>query len=134
MGGVIALLLLILLFAGAISLWMKILDALRGKRPTPRKRPQGPSEGPSYHLRTFVQALENEGYMGNVALLEGDMEYVDDPVLSNMLTVIARERDLLWALPPLRLRLKATPQSAPEAFKRKYQWVVMTPTHVIGYK
>lgn len=135
MGGFIALALMLLLFAGAIGIWTRILDAFRGvSKATPRHRSQERSNGSSPHIHTFIQALENEGYMGRAALSVEDMEYVDDPVLADMLATIAKECDLKWALPPHRLRLKAVPEDAPEEFKGKYKWVVMTPTHVIGYK
>jgi len=135
MGGIIFLALLALLFYGIISLYRGAWRLMVGKvdqAPGKRKERQRASPGLS-HIRVFVKALENDGYFGLAKLPDAELTYVDDPVLSRMIAKIAHEVELEWVLPEHGLRLKKVPEEAPEAFRAKYQWVVMTPTHAIGY-
>lgn len=138
MGGFIAIALLVLLFAGSIGLWNRLIRALTHQTKTPHQPttevPRGPRAMSQHHLKVFLKALENEGYMGSNRLPDSELEYVDDPVLSRMIDKLAKEYELEWVLPDYQLRYRRVPETAPEAFREKYEWVVLTPTHAIGYR
>ncbi len=135
MAGIIFLLLVGVLFYGIISAYRGLWRLFVGKvGQVPGKHKEHVRARPGLsQMRVLVRALENEGYFGQVKLPDAELTYVDDPVLSRMLAKIAHEVELEWVLPEHRLRLRQVPADAPEAFRAKYQWVVMTPTHAIGY-
>lgn len=135
MAGIIFLALLGLLFYGILSVYKSFWRAFVGKvGPSPDKCKERVRARPGLsHMAILVKALENEGYFGQAKLPDAELVYVEDPVLSRMIAKIAHEEELDWVLPEYRLRLRKTPADAPEAFREQYDWVVMTPTHAIGY-
>lgn len=135
MGGFVALVLLCLMFAGSIGLWNKLIKAVdRRPKAEQREAPNGPRRIPQHPMQVFIKALENEGYIGHVKLPDTELRYVDDPVLAGMIERLANEYELEWELPKYQLRYRQVPNDAPDEFKAKYQWVVLTPTHAIGYR
>ncbi len=115
-----------------IALGMNALaETVRGKV-TPERPEKPPAKTPA-DIAVFIRAMSNEGYFGQRKLDDREITYLDDPVLSAMALKLAERYELEWTLPNYRLRLRKTPEAAPAAFRASYEWVIMTPTHAVGF-
>lgn len=84
-------------------------------------------------LLVLIKALSNEGYFGKVKKTDEEITFVDSPVLAGMIEQLGTKCDLMWTVPSHRLRIREMMSNAPESMKAKYKWLLLTPTHAVGF-
>lgn len=103
---------------------------IKPTRTKPRNRDPLPREP---ELRALILALRNEGYYGRNRVADEDIEYVDNPVLTEMIEDLAKRHDLRWKLPMFRLRIRKNNELMPDWVNERYTHALLTPTHGIGF-
>lgn len=84
--------------------------------------------------KILMMALKNEGYFNERRSEDDAMVLVDSTYLAALIQELDKDTDLNWSAPRLRLRLRPVPDQADAPFKQKYNWILMTPSHSIGFQ